>query len=98
MSPLLRPSRLWWLDGRGVVCHDGVRIELRRHPPILQKMSYIEADWPTGPWECREGCSARRDMTHDEIVEALRWLQAVAAEARDAVDGGVTLAVVVLRK
>lgn len=96
---MLRPARLWFLDGRGAICCHGCRIPLQHVPPVpeLEAMTYIEYCPPAGPMECRPGCDARRDMTPAECAAAWRYMLGVVTEAQDAADGSTTLVVIVER-
>jgi hypothetical protein len=99
MSDSLYPTRLRW-DAHthcGVARHDRVTVELQRAPSIDGLERAAEIDFI--PYVCAmvrsTSSEAMRDMTQDEMHDALALLQAMAWQARDALDNGSTIVVVV---
>lgn len=91
------PVRLRWSQNpndRWAVC-DGVMMQLRVPPPIPGLEGLTELDFvPNIVAQVRIGCDAIRDLSAEEWRRAMVLLQTFAAGARDAYDGGLTLAVV----
>jgi hypothetical protein len=83
MSDTLFPTRLRWSGGTGVARHDGVTLELHDPPPLVTRLTEIDFV-PHVTCSVREGFGRPRDMTDDEIRNALALLQAMAAGARGA--------------
>ena len=101
MSDSMYPTRLRW-DAHsrcGCARHDGVQVELRKAPQIEGLEAMVELDFV--PHVCAmvraQAHEAMRDMTHDEMHDALALLQGMAYQARDALENGTTLVVVVER-
>jgi hypothetical protein len=99
MSDAMYPTRLRW-DAHarcGCARHDGVSVELRRAPLIEGLDHAVELDFV--PHVCAmvrvQPHEAMRDMSADEMHDALALLQAMAWQARDALDNGSTIVVVV---
>lgn len=93
MSDLLNPTRLSWQHGAGFAKHDDVRVSLRHAPRVTGlPAGLVEIEF--SPVErvafLRErDCDARRDMTSAEIAAVDAHLAAMAAGARDVLDGSV---------
>lgn len=87
MSDDLYPTRLWWGQGRGVARHDGVYVVLRAAPALTSVPTMTEIDYaPNIVALVREGCGPSRDLTHDEMHDALAMLQDMARRARSALE------------
>jgi hypothetical protein len=98
VSCALYPIRLRWDRhiGVGVARCDGVQVEMKGPPDICGLESAAEIDYiPHVIAQVRIGCGPTRDMTPDEQHDALALLQAMAHQARDAIEGGSTIVVVV---
>lgn len=94
MSDALHRTRLRWCaaSGTGVAVHDGVMVELRQRPPVLQGSRLIEIEYSPaiGVLYVQEATGARRDMQTGEAAECLAYLRAVSDEARRRADLGAT--------
>lgn len=95
MSDALHRTRLRWCaaSGQGVAVHDGVTVELRRRPPVLQgsaRLIEIEYSPAIGVLYVQEATGARRDMQTGEAAECLAYLRAVSDEARRRAEVGAT--------
>jgi hypothetical protein len=98
MSDALYPVRLRFDRnvGIGVARCDGVQVEITWPPAIPGLESAAEIDFiPHVIAQVRIGSERIRDMTDNEKRDALAILQAMAHQARDAIEGGSTIVVVV---
>jgi hypothetical protein len=88
MSPALYSTRLMWGGRIGLAKHRGVWADLVAPPPILRHLKITELDWApeVRVAQLRELAGPMRDMTHPEIRECLRFVEAVAFAARKAID------------
>ena len=99
MSDALYPLRLRWDAHSHCGCArcDGVQVELRKAPHIEGLDGAVELDFI--PHVCAmvrpTPADPMRDMTADEMHDALALLQGMAFQARDALDNGSTIVVVV---
>lgn len=92
MSAALFRTRVRWssASGRGLVCHDGVSIELQARPPVLPHVArlvdleYIPA---IGVMYLQDPIGPRRDLVDSEARELARWVQTVAKAARQCATG-----------
>ena len=88
MSDSLHRTRLRWCQASaaGLAIHDGVRVELRSRPPVLQhagRLIEIEYSPAIGVLYVQEATGARRDMQTGEAAECLAYLRHVAAGAHE---------------
>lgn len=87
MSDELYPTRLRWHHGRGLARCGGVQVDLRQAPHIHGLEAMTELDYiPNIIATVRVACDAMRDLSHDEIHDALALLQRMSSAARDAVE------------
>ncbi len=96
MSDAIYPTRLRWSHRNGAARHDGVHVHLTQ-PPVLPGLEAMtEIDYaPNIVALVRIGCESMRDMSMDEMHDALALLHKMAHDARDAIDGTSTLVVVI---
>lgn len=92
MSDALFRTRVRWsaASGRGLVCHDGVSIELQTRPPVLQHVArMVELDYipAIGVMYLQDPIGPRRDLADSEARELARWVQTVARAARQCASG-----------
>jgi hypothetical protein len=95
VSDAMYPTRLRWGGRKGYASHEEVAAVLY-HPPVIKELvPYDELDYaPRVVAQIRPKNEAMRDMTNDERRQVHALLIRFATEARDALDGGSTLAVV----
>lgn len=86
-------SLLKWTGTEGVAEHDGVRVLLADAPPLADDVKDI-VFVPGIVNVIRCGDKALRSMTQEEADAATKMLVQMSSDARDALDGGSTLAVV----
>ena len=92
MSDAYFRTRVRWSasTGRGLVCHEGVSIELHARPPVLQHVArMVELDYipAIGVMYLQDPIGPRRDLVDSEARELARWAQTVARAARQCASG-----------
>lgn len=84
MSDALFATRLrWTAQLGGIARHDGVIVELRQRPPLPGLQHATDIDFvPHIVGQVRIRADAMRDMTGEELHDALALLQRMARDAR----------------
>ena len=92
MSDAYFRTRVRWSasTGRGLVCHDGVSIELHARPPVLKHVArLVDLDYvpAISVMYLQDHAAPRRDLLDSEARELARWAQTVAKAARQCATG-----------
>lgn len=89
MSSLFYATRLWWDGRQGIAKSQGVHVELKSRPHVLNALLIVEIDYtPELPNLCyvHPVGDRTRNLTLDEMSECEAYLHRVATAALNEVE------------